>query len=290
MDWLRNDTYETQFEAMKSTLFDTDDLAKLSPIFRGNKGRFLAEVVMSFLALNLINRVFSKVCHLRGAEFTSAWLNELNVKYTIENESILDRLPKGSFVTVSNHPFGFIDGIILMDIIIPKRPDYKFMVNSLLMSLYPLGDNLIGVKPTTTKSGSSIENGKGLKMTLRHLQSGGSMGFFPAGAVSNYNEYRLKVTDREWQDTVVRMIQMAKVPVIPLFISGRNSLFFHFLGRINWQLRSIRFPYEILNKHRQKIRIVVGEPILVEEQQRFQNAAELAAYLRAQTNALGDRI
>lgn len=274
---------------MKLTLFDKDDFAKLSPLFRGRRGRLLAGIVMSVLALHRINRVFAKVCHLRSAEFTSSWLKELNVKYTVENSSVLDCLPQGSFVTVSNHPFGFIDGIIMIDLIAPRRPDYKFMVNTVLMSLYPIEENMVGVKPTTTKSGSSVENGTGLKVTLRHLHSGGSMGFFPAGAVSNYNEYRWKVTDREWQETVVRMIQMAKVPVVPIYISGKNSIFFHFLGRINWQLRSVRLPHEILNKHRQNIRVVVGEPISPEEQQKYNNTKDLAAYLRAQTYALSGR-
>lgn len=273
---------------MKSVLFDKDDLAKISTLFRGKFGRVLTTIVMSALALNRINRVFAKVCHLRGGEFTAAWLKELNVTYSIENHSALDRLPDGAFVTVSNHPFGFMDGIILMNMIIPKRPDYKFMVNSLLLSLYPLNDNLIGVKPTTTRSGSTIENGTGLKLTFRHLANGGSMGFFPAGAVSNYNENRWKVTDREWQPTVIRLIEKANVPVVPIYISGKNSIFFHFLGRINWQLRSVRLPYEILNKHKQQIRIVVGDPISVEELKKYNNTKELADYLRAKTYALGN--
>lgn len=274
-------------EHIKPTLFDEDDFAQLSPRFRGKKGRILAKIVMRMLALHRINRVYSKTCHLKGAQFTKAWLKELSVSYQVVNPEILKQLPEDAFVTVSNHPFGFIDGIIIIDLIAPTRPDFKFMVNSILMSLRPIENNMIGVKPTTSKNGSSIENTTGLKMTLRHLNGGNSMGFFPAGAVSNYNEYRFKTTDREWQATVVRMIQMAKVPVIPIFIEGKNSLMFHFLGRINWQLRSLRLPYEILNKHRIKIKVILGEPIGVDEQQNYQKTEEFAAFLRAKTYALG---
>jgi putative hemolysin len=241
---------------------------------------------MRLLALNKINRVFAKVCHLRNHAFTEGWLRELGVKYKVENEEVLERFREGAFVTVSNHPYGFIDGMILLNIIAGKRPDYRFMVNSILMKLYPLHGIFIGVKPTTTKSGSSVENTTGLKTTLRHLKAGSAVGFFPAGAVSNYNENLWKATDREWQTTVIRIVQMAKVPVIPIYIDGRNSLFFHFLGRINWQLRSVRLSREILNKHKRTVNIRVGEPIAWDEMKGFEKTEDLAAFLRAKTYSL----
>jgi len=271
---------------MKKTLFDEQDFAELSPLFKGVKGKLLAGAIMRLLALNKINRVFAKVCHLRNHAFTEGWLRELGVKYKVENEEVLEQFREGAFVTVSNHPYGFMDGMILLNIIAGKRPDYRFMVNSILMKLYPLHDIFIAVKPTTTKSGSSVENTTGLKNTLRHLKAGGAVGFFPAGAVSNYNENRWKATDREWQTTVIRVVQMAGVPVIPIYIGGRNSLFFHFLGRINWQLRSVRLSREILNKHKRVVNIRVGEPILWDEMKEFESTEKLAAYLREKTYAL----
>lgn len=274
---------------MKQSLFDEKDLARISPVFRGVLGRLLSKVVLRILALDRINELYAKTCHLRGPEHTSAWLKELNVHYSVENREVLERFPSGAFVTVSNHPFGLIDGYIAIDLVGKLRPDYRFMVNSMLMEIRPIEDNMIGVKPTTSKSGSTVENTSGLKATLRHLNAGGAMGFFPAGAVANYNEYRYKVTDREWQATVVRMIQMAKVPVVPMHISGSNSAFFNFLGRINWQLRTVRMPYEILNKHKQKITVTIGEPISVEEQSKYKKTEDLAAYLRNKTYALTDK-
>ncbi|MEI7675520.1 MAG: lysophospholipid acyltransferase family protein [Bacteroidales bacterium] len=271
---------------MKLSLFDEEDFAQLSPVFRGRRGRFLAKIVMCILALNKINKVYAKTCHLLNNSFTTAWLKDLNVRYIVENREVLNRFQEGAFITVSNHPFGFIDGIIVIDLLTSVRPDFKFMVNSVLMNLRPIEGNMIGVKPTTTRSGSSVENTTGLKETLRHLKEGHVMGFFPAGAVSNYNEHKFRVTDREWQLTVIRMIQMAGVPVIPIHISGSNSWFFNLLGRINWQLRSLRLPYEILNKHKSIIKVTIGEPIALDKQNQYKKTEDLASFLRATTYSL----
>ncbi|MDD2799515.1 MAG: lysophospholipid acyltransferase family protein [Bacteroidales bacterium] len=276
---------------MKEVLVDEYDVEKLSPIFRGVLGHFVAKILLRILGLNKINRLYSKTCHLKNHHFTSAWFKEMNLKYVVENREILNQFKEGgSFITVSNHPFGMLDGYIIIDLLSQDRPDFKFMVNTILMSIRPIEDNMIPVKPTTTKSGSTVENTTGLKATLRHLNSGGVVGFFPAGAVANYNEYKFKVTDREWQPTIIRMIQMAKVPVVPIFIHGRNSNFFNFLGRINWQLRSVRLPYEVLNKKNKTIKLTIGEPISLETQLKYKKTEELAAFLRAETYALSKKV
>ena len=46
---------------------------------------------------------------------------------TVEiNEEDLEKIPKeGAFITVSNHPFGGLDGIILIKLLCKIRPDYK---------------------------------------------------------------------------------------------------------------------------------------------------------------------
>lgn len=271
---------------MKRVILDEEDLANESPLFRGKFGKVLARFMLVLFGVTRVNKIYSELCDLKGVEFTKAWLERTGVSYVVENEEVLDRLPAGSFITISNHPFGGIDGLILVDLMVKRRADYKYMVNSILLHVQTLASQFVGVKPTTPNSRSSIENTGGLKQTLRHIKNGGSMGFFPAGAVSGFYANKIKIEEKEWQPTIIRLIQKSKVPVIPIYIHGKNSWFFNFLGRINWQLRTTRLAHEVLNKRGQVIRLTVGAPISWEEQSRFGKVEELAAFLKSKTEEL----
>jgi len=271
---------------MRRFIIDESDLSKMSPLFQGRAGFLFGRFLLRILAIDRLNRLYSGLCHLSGIDFTSAWLHTIGVDYTVENEAVLDDFVESPFITVSNHPLGALDGLIMVDFVARRRPDYKFMVNSILLNVGTMSDHFVGVKPVTPRSGSTVENASGLKSTLLHLKDGHPMGFFPAGAVSNFNDNFILLSDREWQPTVMRLIQAAKVPVIPVYIHGKNSWFFNLLGRINWQLRSLRMPYEILNKRNKTIRVTVGNPIMPEEQMRYSKTEELACFLKRRTYEL----
>jgi putative hemolysin len=274
---------------MKRVILDEEDLAEKSPLFKGRFGKILARFTLILFGVTRVNKVYGELCDLEGIAFTKAWLERTGVSYVVENEEILDNLPNGAFITVSNHPFGGIDGVILVDLMARKRADYKYMVNSILLHVRTLSKQFVGVKPTTPNSGSSIENTSGLKQTLSHIQNGGSMGFFPAGAVSGFYENSSQITEKEWQPTIIRLIQKSRVTVVPIHIHGQNSWFFNFLGRINWQLRTTRLAHEVLNKRGLKVRLTVGKPISWEEQSKYQKVEELAAFLRSKTEALAQK-
>jgi putative hemolysin len=130
---------------------------------------------------------------------------------------------------------------------------------------------------------------RGIKEAIDQVKSGKALGFFPAGAVSKINRH-LELEDRDWQPTVVRLIDKVKVPVIPIYFHGSNSWFFNFLGVVCWQLRTLRLPREVWRKCHTTIHISVGEPISVEEQQAHASSVEeLAAFLKAKTYELKKR-
>ena len=123
---------------------------------------------------------------------------------------------------------------------------------------------------------------QGIKEAIRLVRSGQPVGFFPAGAVSNYNRH-LRFEDREWRPSIVRLIQQLKVPVIPIFFHGYNS----FLGIVSWQLRTLRLPGEVFRRKNDTLHISVGNPISVEEiKEHSGSVEELGAYLKAKTYEL----
>ena len=105
----------------------------------------LLKILYSLAGINKINDLYSHSCDKNGAEFVDSILKELGITYNIHHKEVLDQLPKGGFVTVSNHPYGALDGLILIHLLGSHRPDYKVMVNWILTYIEALADNLYRV-------------------------------------------------------------------------------------------------------------------------------------------------
>jgi len=262
-------------------VIDAKDFEGLSPLFRGKGGHRLAEFIMHLLAIDRVNQVYDNSGAYTGAEFTSRLLDDLGVNYVVGNSERLKLLPDGPFITVSNHPYGGLDGIISIDLIASIRNDYRFMVNRMISLVRTLESNLISVTPTgNKKEGMTGTTIRGIREILAHLHNGHPAGFFPSGAVSDFSLKGLCIRDRQWQSGILHLIHSVKVPVLPMRFFDRNSSFFYFLGLINWRIRALRLPYEVFNKRGREIRIGIGDIISVEEQKQFTDVAALGSFLR----------
>lgn len=251
-------------------MIDEKDFEKLSPLLKGIKGKQLTGFIMKLFAFDRVNQLYDHSKQYSGADFAAAILDDLGVDYQIGNAGLLSQLPKEGFITISNHPYGGLDGIILVDLIAKLRPDYKLMVNKVLSLVKAMKENFISVMPVTNeKSDSGHINMNGIRETLKHIRGGHPVGFFPSGAVSDFSLTDLYVRDRKWQQSILNLIKSMKVPVVPIRFYDRNSALFYFLGLINWKVRLARLPHELFNKRDQEIRIGIGNIISVEEQQQF---------------------
>jgi len=266
---------------LKKELFEVKDLENISPIFKGKMGNRLAKFVIRLFAIDRVNSLYERSSDYTGPEFAASLLNDLGVNYRIGNAERLSKLPEGAFITISNHPYGGIDGIMLIDLMAGIRPDYKVMVNQILSLIKAMDVNFISVKPKgNAEIGIMSQNINGIRTTLSHLRNGHPVGFFPSGAVSDLSLRDKCVRDREWQESVIKLIQTAKVPILPIRFFDQNSPFFFSLGLINWRVRLIRMPYEVFNKSKQNPRIGIGNLISVEEQKQFTDCDSFRTFLR----------
>lgn len=259
-----------------------EDIMKEAPVLAGHPK--LAQKVLDWTMLEDVNGVHRRWAYDTGVPFASHLVKD-EFKWTlrVDNEEILDRFPDGPFITVSNHPYGGIDGIILIDLVGRHRPDYKVMVNMFLYHITAMRSTFIPVDPIKTEDPAKrAVTMQGIRDAMRHVRDGHPLGFFPAGAVSKLNK-DLHVIDREWQPTIIRLISQMKVPVIPIYFHGHNSLFFNILGVIDWRLRTLRLPYEVFNKKGKEIHISVGEPIMPDEQAACADQDALGKLLRERT-------
>ena len=163
------------------------------------------------------------------------------------------------------------------------------MVNMFLNYIWAMRPNFIAVDQSASadpkKKAVSMA---GIKEAIKLVRSGEPVGFFPAGAVGKTN-WRGRLKDREWQESIIRLAQQLKVPVIPIFFHGSQSWFFNFLGVTCWQLRSLLHPREVFRKRHKTFTVTVGDPISVEEQQAHMGSLkEFGDFLRAQTYDLRD--
>lgn len=262
-------------------LITLEDIERLSPLFQGKSGHALARTAMRVTGIDQLSERYGRRENLSGPAFVSAFLEDLDVHYQVQGIEQLQGIVDGPFVTISNHPYGGLDGLILIDLFGHLRDDYKVMANKFLSMAKTISGNFISVIPKTNDSnGIAQESINGIKKAIGHTRDGSPLGLFPAGAVSDLSLREGCVRDREWQASAAGLIRHLKVPVVPVRFFDRNSNLFYFLGLISWKLRVLRLPREILNKQGQTVHLGIGPAISVEQQQRVPEA-DFAAMLRS---------
>lgn len=274
---------------LQKQLISPDEIASFMNLHQKMGGELLVKFLMQLTKLDKINSFYEQHWQEEAIPFIQDALSQLKVNYQI-NDSDLKRIPtKGSFITISNHPFGGIDGFILLDFMLKQRPDFKVMGNFLLQQIDPLKPLILSVNPFETYK-ESRSSYSGLKASLEHLKNGNALGIFPAGEVSTFQNDARIIVDKTWSPSVTKLIMKAQVPVIPIYFEGNNSLIFHLLGKIHPLLRTARLASEMFNKENKTVPVRIGSPIPVKTIQEFDSKIELTQYLRAKTYALGTKV
>ncbi|MBO0356884.1 lysophospholipid acyltransferase family protein [Hymenobacter sp. BT186] len=244
---------------------------------------FLRPMWEQFAHLRDLQQLYEKCQHQQGLAFIEQLL--LHLRITVRyNAAELQRLPAGAFVVVANHPCGLLDGIVLLHVLGKARPDLRAVANDLLAPLLPqLASQLILVSPERAAAGRNVP---GVRRLLRHLHNDVPLLLFPAGEVAHSTNPFRTATDSEWNPTAGRLLQAARVPVVPVWLSGQNSPGFSLLGFMHPLLRTARLPAELFNKRGQTIQVRIGQPVGPTVLDRLP-APDRLAYLRARVYALG---
>lgn len=216
--------------------------------------------LFDFLKIDSINEVHQRNCEYRGAEFAKQILADrlIDVRYVVEGREHLEELPTGAFLTISNHPFGGLDGIILLDLIGHYRPDYKLMVNNFLNRIGAMQDSFIPVLPQKKHRKDEYnpnENLTGLLRVMELLGEGTPVGLFPAGGIARWSWKHFAIKEQAWKKRSIKLIKTANVPVLPIFFEGNNSFYYHLLGIFNLKFQVAHIPSEVFNKQGKTFRV-----------------------------------
>lgn len=252
----------------------------------GFLGTFSGWLLMKVLKISTLNKIYDRNKHLSDVEFLNAILDEFQIKFEIPEED-LKRLPKdGAYITISNHPLGGIDGILLLKLMLEKEPNFKIIANFLLHRIEPLKPYVMPVNPFETHKDAK-SSVTGIKDSLRHLKENKPLGIFPAGEVSTYKDGKL-VVDKQWEEGAIKFIKKAHVPVVPIYFHAKNSRVFYWLSKMSDTLRTAKLPSELLTQKDRVIKVRIGKPISVAEQSEYDTLEAYSEFLRRKTYMLAN--
>jgi putative hemolysin len=268
-------------------LVTTKEFAKAIRVNKlGFIGAFLSWWLLKILKISKANAIYDRHKHLQGLDFLNALLDEFGIQFEIPEED-LKRLPKnGAYVTISNHPLGGIDGILLLKLMLEQNSNYKIIANFLLHRIAPLKPYVLPVNPFEDRKDikSSIA---GFKNALLHLKEGYPLGIFPAGEVSTHKADKL-IIDKPWEEAAVKLIKKANMPVVPIYFHAKNSSLFYKLSRISSTLRTAKLPSELFSQKNKTIKVRIGNPIKPSVQDEYPQLPDFSEFLRKKTYILAN--
>ena len=269
------------------SLLTSKELAKVIRLENyGFIGTFCGWFLMRILNISTINKIYNRHKQLTGLNFLNGILKDFKIKFEIPKED-LERIPrKNGFITVSNHPLGGIDGILLLKIVLEQRSDYKIIGNFILHKVKPLAPYIFAVNPFENHKSAKSSIG-GFRSALAHLKDGNPLGMFPAGEVSTQRDGKLLI-DKPWELTAMKLAKKAEVPIVPIYFHAENSPFFYHLAKLSSNLRTVKLPSELLTQKQRIIKIRIGRPVSVKDQKQFNNISSFTAFVRQKTYILSN--
>jgi putative hemolysin len=248
----------------------------------------LQKPLQKILAFDALEECYQMAQKASGATFAEKIVNALQVKIRLSEQDLIHIPVKGGCIVVANHPYGGIEGIILATIISNLRRDVKIMANHYLSLIPELRDFFIFVDPFA-RTDSIMRNIRPMRQALEWLKGGGLLVIFPAGAVSYFQFREGQVSDPAWQENVGRLIEKAKVPVIPVYFRGCNKLPFQTMGLFHPVFRTLRLPTEFVNKRNGTFDLSIGKAISAQKLSSYGTTIDKLNYLRKRTYNLAHR-
>lgn len=223
----------------------------------------------------------------RDVPFWDSALQALGVELAIVGGDLSRVPPSGPLAIVANHPFGGIDGLILVSLLRRVRPDLKLLGNYLLARLPEFKDVLIPVDPFGISSKRRM-NAAAARAAVRWLRAGGAVASFPAGEVSYKISAGGQPVDSTWPPGTARLVRQGNADVLPVFFHGQNSAVFRLAGWLHPLVRTALLAREVLNKRGHRIDVSIGSCIPAARLARFDSPEELISYARLRTYAMAD--
>jgi len=244
---------------------------------------FVYRYINRILHVDFINRVLKDYKDLSDQEFVAAIIKDFNVNPTIIGGQNLP--DTGRYIFASNHPLGGFDGILLMDILGKRYKEIGFLVNDILLNLYPIKGLMIPINKHGAHSRDSAKKIEDAMASDKQILT------FPSGLVSR--KIKGKIIDLEWKKNFIQKAIEYKRDIVPVHFSGRNSNWFYFVANtrkflgIKWNLEMFYLADETYKHRNMKVNVSFGKPIPWQTFDNSKTAKEWADMVRAEVYRMG---
>lgn len=192
-------------------------------------------------------------------------------------------------IFIANHPFGVVDGLILCNIALSLRDDFRVVVNSLLCQDRELAHHFLPIDFSGSKE-AGLRNIRAKQLADHALAHHIPLVLFPSGMVSTARRLGFgRVDDAPWTTFVAKLVSKQQPVVVPVFFFGRNSRPFHLASHVAEPLRMAMLMREALRRFGETVRVQIGDPILPEDYREISGRKALTDYLYSRVQALGTR-
>lgn len=161
---------------------------------------------------------------------------------------------RGPVIVIANHPT-VMDGMALVHTVASVRKDIKIVSNHLLPMIFPqISELTIGIQNMAGKVGL-----KKFKEMNEHLKNGGVLIICPAGKLASWSLSGLK--EHDWKPGFLQLAIRNNAALVPLYISGRNSMRYYLTATFWRQLSNLMIIRESLRHRGKTLQIKIGQQI-----------------------------
>lgn len=221
-----------------------------------------------------------------GADF---W-NVMRERYGLTLEVVggsLDNIPKtGPLITVANHPYGILDGLMMGHILSQTRGDFRILANSVFRKAEEINRIVLPISFDETKEAMAL-NIASRKNALDYMAQGGAIGVFPGGTVSTAVTPMARPMDPAWRTFTAKLVSKSQANVVPIYFDGRNSRLFQLASHAHSTLRLALLINEFKRRVDAPVRVAIGKPIPRAELERHsETPRQMMDFLRQKTYEL----
>lgn len=190
----------------------------------------------------------------RGIDFIDRIFEYFNFSYSVSQRERNNIPAQGKVVIIANHPIGSLDGLALLRLVSEVRKDVKIVANDMLMAFEPLQDLFLPLDNMTRAAYK-----QSYKNIVQALGDEQAVIIFPAGEVSRASAAGIR--DGKWQAGFLHFARKTRAPILPIFVSAKNSLLFYSASMLFKPLATALLAHEMFNKRSAEIKFRVGEMI-----------------------------
>lgn len=222
--------------------------------------RVFAPVIERLLGVHEMNRLYQKhqMSGLSPAAFCQKCIDYFQLKHRFAGADFSALPAKGPVIIVANHPYGGIEGVLMVHLLLQHRFDVKVLSNRGLSILPELREHFIFTNPLSTNAKGNTAS---LRACIRHLRNQGVLLLFAAGRVSYPQGRPEEITDHRWNRMVASLQGKFRCPLLTVHISGQNRPLFYKLGKLWHRMRLLRLVWEMLASRGRDITLTVSRPI-----------------------------